>query len=78
VIAARVRINGDEADWFGGECRFAALPPIGAEISIVDKNANHRHLTVQRIVVGGLRAGYEPILPGAAENSLAIYLYCSE
>lgn len=78
MISARVRIEDDEADWFNGEVLFAVLPPIGAQISVQDRNANRRHLTVRNIVVGGVRADYEHILPNSLENSTAIYLYCVE
>ncbi len=54
MIAAFVRIDGDDYDWFNGLCEFPVLPPIGSTIRIIDKNANMRELRVKDIEVQGV------------------------
>lgn len=54
TILAKVQIEGDTNDWFSGECEFPVLPPIGATIRIIDKNANLLKLTVKDIVIEGV------------------------
>ena len=75
MILVHVRIDGDQYDWFDGECEFPVLPPVGSTIRVIDRNANMRELTVERIIVEGVMAKSE--LKGLAGKQ-EITLFASE
>ena len=77
MILARVRIGDDRYDWFGGECEFPVLPPIGRTLEITDKNSNLRELTVTNIVIEEVMPETKAELPNSFGKQ-AITLITSE
>lgn len=73
MILARIRIEGDDTDWFGEECEFPVLPPIGSTIEIIDRNANARELTVTSLIIEGVRPSTKAELPNLfAKQSITV------
>lgn len=68
MVLARVRIEADDYDWFDGEVEFPVLPPAGSTIEIMDRNANIRELTVQRLVIEGVMPAAKAELPNMLEK----------
>ncbi len=76
MIKANIRILDDEYDWFG-DCEFPVLPPIGAHISIIDKNANMRDLAVEDIIIQGVRSESRKEL-ASLYGDLSIVIVCTK
>jgi hypothetical protein len=78
VIEATIKIGTDDYDSFDGPCTLPALPPLGGHIAIIDKNANHRVLQVDDIVIHAASNRMIDELPNMSKTQLRVTVLCSE
>lgn len=77
MIIARIRIGDDSHDWFGGECEFPVMPPIGSTIEVIDKNSNMRELTVTNLIIEGVKVATKAELPNIF-GTQSVTIVCAE
>jgi len=63
MVECFIELGDDGYDWFDGAVRFSALPSIGSRVSVIDKNANRRHMRVRDIIMGGVALWAEKECP---------------
>jgi hypothetical protein len=75
MFVARVRVSGDETDWFPGDYEMATIPPVGAYLRIMDRNANRWWLRVVGVELEAMAMSYKEAFPNSSGRTRWVVIY---